>query len=164
MGARCNGWRTRDYPAGTWGSSYLRRAAAAMRGIGASAPEDAIHVVGEADSEGRPLDSAAQYTLHFERAELPPANAFWSLTMYDTQMCYAWNAIERYAIGDRDVLWFNADGSLDLYLQHGSPGEAKESNWLPTPPAGAFIPVLRLYWPKEQALEGRWNPPGLRRS
>jgi hypothetical protein len=163
MGFRCNGWRTRDFPAGTWGNSYLRRAAAAIRGIAASAPEDVMHVVGETDREGRPLDSAAQYVLHFDRDQLPPANAFWSLTMYDAEMCYAWNVIERYALGDRDALSFNADGSLDLYLQHTSPGDEKESNWLPTPPRGAFMPVLRLYWPKEQTLEGRWSPPALQR-
>jgi len=164
MGLCANGWRTRDYPVGTWGTGYLRRAAAAFQSIGSSVPEDAIHVVGESDSEGRPFDGSAQYVLHFSKEELPPANAFWSLTMYDGQMSYAWNSIERYALGDRDSLQFNADGSLDLYLQPQSPGADKERNWLPTPTSGAFIPVLRLYWPGELALDGKWSPPALRKT
>jgi hypothetical protein len=86
-------------------------------------------------------------------------NAFWSLTMYDERQLFAANPIDRYAIGDRDKLTFNPDGSLDLYVQRESPGQDKESNWLPTPASGTFTMNLRLYWPKREVLEGVWVPP-----
>jgi hypothetical protein len=86
----------------------------------------------------------------------PPARAFWSLTMYDERQPFAANSINRYAIGDRDKLAFNADGSLDLYIQRASSGSDKESNWLPAPSKGMFTMNLRLYWPKPEALTGAW--------
>ncbi|HKU81598.1 MAG TPA: DUF1214 domain-containing protein, partial [Candidatus Tumulicola sp.] len=105
----------------------------------------------------------ANYVLHFERDQLPPANAFWSLTMYDAQGFQVANPIDRFAIGDRDALRFNADGSLDLYVQHANPGADKEPNWLPAPAGGALGLTLRLYAPKPEALDGRWNPPPVSR-
>jgi len=97
--------------------------------------------------------------LRFPKNELPPVNGFWSLTMYDSQMFQVANPINRYAIGDRDELAFNEDDSLTLYIQCESPGKDKESNWLPTPPSGGFIPILRLYGPKQAVTVGRWDPP-----
>lgn len=89
---------------------------------------------------------------------MPPVNAFWSLTMYDSHGFFSENAIGRYAIGDRDRLRYNADGSLDTYVQHSRPGTEKESNWLPAP-AEPFSMTLRLYWPKPQAFDDTWTPP-----
>ncbi|MHC4617844.1 MAG: DUF1214 domain-containing protein [Planctomycetota bacterium] len=95
--------------------------------------------------------------LHFDKGELPPVRGFWSLSMYDEQMYFVDNPIGRYAIGDRDKLKFNKDGSLDIYIQHASPGKDKESNWLPAP-KGDFDLVLRTYWPMLEVLTGSWNP------
>jgi hypothetical protein len=83
-----------------------------------------------------------------------PSAPFWSLTMYDERSSSLRNAIAQYAIGDPDNLAFNPDGSLDLYIQRGSPGKDKESNWLPTPKSGLFTMNLRLYWPKAEVLDG----------
>ena len=115
------------------------------------------------DSDRQPLSGAARYTLHFEKDQLPPADAFWSLTMYGADQFFVANPIDRFAIGDRDKLRFNADGSLDLYIQHDSPGEARQSNWLPAP-VGPFSMNLRLYLPRREALDGRWTPPAIRKT
>jgi hypothetical protein len=90
--------------------------------------------------------------------------AFWSLTLYDERQYFAANPINRFAIGDRDKLTFNADGSLDLYIQRLSPGVEKESNWLPAPTKGAFTLNLRLYWPKPEAMTGTWVPPPVKQA
>jgi len=89
-------------------------------------------------------------------------NAFWSITAYTAKQTFVANPINRYAIGDRDKLKFNPDGSLDIYLQHDSPGKDKESNWLPAD-AGSFNVALRMYWPKDDALSGTWTPPPIRK-
>lgn len=158
-----NGWRLDNYPVGNWGTAYLVRATVAWWAIGANVPEDALYPMGILDDLGQPLDSANNYVLDFPKGELPPVNAFWSLTMYDSQMFQVLNPIDRYAIGDRDELKFNEDGSLTLYIQRESPGKDKESNWLPTPQSGRFIPIMRSYWPKQQLLENRWSPPTMKR-
>ena len=93
---------------------------------------------------------------------MPPVHAFWSLTMYNDKQLFAANPIDRYAIGDRDKLAFNPDGSLDLYIQRESPGQGKESNWLPAPATGTFTMNFRLYWPKPEVLDGSWVPPGVK--
>ena len=105
---------------------------------------------------------ANRYVLHFEQAAIPPAEAFWSLTLYDAQGFPTANPLNRCAIGDRDALSFNPDGSLDLLIQHESPGTDRESNWLPAP-AGPFNVLLRLYAPKAPVIDGRWVPPPVRR-
>jgi hypothetical protein len=104
-----------------------------------------------------------KYVMHFNKDDLPPVEAFWSLTMYDAEGFQVANSINRFAIGDRDALKFAADGSLDLYIQHENPGPDKESNWLPAPKIGPLGLTMRLYAPKPQALDGRWNPPPIRR-
>jgi hypothetical protein len=154
-----NGWRFDLQPLGNWGMAYLVRATVAWWAIGANFPEDALYPVGIVDDTGQPLNSANNYVLHFPQGELPPVNGFWSLTMYDSQMFQVANPIDRFAIGDRDELAFNEDGSLTLYIQRESPGQDKESNWLPTPESGGIIPILRLYGPKNAAIVGRWDPP-----
>jgi hypothetical protein len=90
-----------------------------------------------------------------------PVRVFWSLTLYNDRQFLADNLLSRYAIGDRDDLKFNADGSLDLYIQRASPGADKESNWLPTPKEGGFSLTMRLYWPKANVLDGTWQPPAM---
>lgn len=161
-GDYANGWRTNMTAIGTYGTDYLHRAGVAYGGYGANVPQDAIYPTTYVDQDGKPLDSAKRYILHFDKDSIPPVNAFWSLTMYNERQLFAANPIHRYAIGDRDKLKFNADGSLDLYIQRTSPGKDKESNWLPTPTKGAFSLGMRLYWPKAKALNGGWTPPGVK--
>src|SRR5260370_30608835 len=98
--------------------------------------------------------------MEFAAGQLPPVAGFWSLTMYDGQYFFVPNKLNRYTLSARNALKHNADGSVDLYLQANSPGAAMEANWLPTTQSGKFIPMLRLYWPKEtppSILDGTWN-------
>ncbi len=162
MGVRKDGWRTNLTAIGTYGTDYLARAAIAFAGLGANPVEDAIYPSAFGDAQGRPLQSDKRYVLHFAKGQVPPARAFWSLTMYDQRQLFAANPIDRFAIGDRDALKFNADGSLDIHIQRGSPGADKASNWLPAPAGGPFSMNLRLYWPAPEALDGRWWPPALK--
>ncbi|MFT3815540.1 MAG: DUF1254 domain-containing protein [Acidovorax sp.] len=162
-GRQRNGWNVPTSMIGTYGNDYLMRAAVAYAGLGALPPEEASYPFSAADGDGQPYTGAARYVLHFDQAELPPADAFWSLTMYGADQFFTPNPIDRYAIGDRDALAYNADGSLDLYIQHASPGADKESNWLPAPAEGPFTMNLRLYLPRAEALDGRWAPPPVQR-
>ena len=101
--------------------------------------------------------------MHFDADGLPPVNAFWSVTMYDAEGFPAANPISRFAIGDRDPLRFNPDGSLDLYLQHHNPGREREANWLPAP-EGPLGVTMRLYAPRPAILDGTWAPPPVQRT
>jgi hypothetical protein len=158
-----NGWSMNTDTMGVYGNYYLKRAMVTMIGLGANQVEDAIYPINLADSHGKPLTGERKYLLHFSKEELPPINAFWSVTMYDSAGFQVPNPLNRFAIGDRDELKYNADGSLDLYLQNESPGPGKESNWLPSPATGTLGVTMRLYAPKAQILDGRWNPPAIRR-
>jgi len=158
-----NGWQMNTTTMGVYGNYYLKRAIVAQVGLGANQPEDAIYPLAVHDADNQPLNGANRYVLHFEKDELPPVGAFWSVTMYDAKGFQVANPINRFAIGDRDALKFNADGSLDLYLQNDSPGKDRESNWLPSPAAGPLGVTMRLYAPKPAALDGRWNPPAIQR-
>jgi hypothetical protein len=164
MGTRANGWSILTDNTGTYGTSYRHRAIVALAGLGANLPADAVYPTAFVDVEDKPLDSANAYVLHFGASELPPADAFWSLTLYDDRSFQVANAINRFAIGDRDKLAFNADGSLDISIQSASPGEGKESNWLPAPASGPFNITLRIYSPRREVLDGTWVPPGIRRA
>jgi len=157
-----NGWQMNTDSVGVYGNFYLKRAIVCMVGLGANQPADAIYPIGVADADGQPLDGDNDYLLHFQQEEVPPVEAFWSVTMYDAQGYQVANPINRFAIGDRDHLAYNNDGSLDLYLQHDSPGENQESNWLPAPP-GKLGVTMRLYAPAAEALDGRWIPPAIQR-
>jgi len=159
-----NGWQMNTDTMGVYGNYYLKRAIVAMVGLGANQPDDAIYPNNLADADGKPMEGAGKYVLHFSKAELPPAEAFWSITMYDADGFQAANPLNRFAIGDRDALKYNADGSLDIYIQHDSPGSDKESNWLPSPASGTLGITMRLYAPKAQALDGRWVPPVVKKS
>ena len=140
-------------------NNYAYRMLAAALGIYGNTKEEAMYPVYYTDSTGRPLNGANRYILHFAPGQLPPVHAFWSLTMYNDRQLFADNPIDRYAIGDRDDLAFNPDGSLDLYIQRASPGADKDSNWLPAPQSGSFTMNLRLYWPSFEVIDGRWSPP-----
>ncbi|KWW38416.1 hypothetical protein ACUXAV_005963 [Cupriavidus metallidurans] len=155
------GWRVqRDI--GVYGTDYGRRAVVAMFGLGANLPEDAIYPTARADAMGRPFDGGSRYVLHFDKSQLPPVKAFWSLTMYNEKQAFVSNSMQRYAIGSRDRLRYNRDGSLDIYIQYERPDERKVSNWLPAPP-DAFNLMLRAYWPDQVVLDGKWMPPAVQR-
>ena len=158
-----NGWQMNTDTMGVYGNYYLKRAMVALLGLGANPPDDAIYPLNIADADGKPVMGEYKYVLSFKKDEVPPVGAFWSLTMYDAEGFQVANPLNRFAIGDRDALRSNADGSLDLYVQHENPGPDKESNWLPGPASGTLGLTMRLYAPKPQALDGRWNPPPIQR-
>jgi acetyl esterase/lipase len=162
VGTIVNNWGMILSPIGTYGTDYYRRALIAYGGLGANVIEDAIYPTAFVDANGKPFDSEKKYVIHFAKDEIPPVRAFWSLTMYNDKQAFADNPINRYAIGDRDKLKFNHDGSLTLFIQRESPGKDKESNWLPAPKSGGFSMNLRLYWPKPEALNGTWKAPAVR--
>jgi len=159
-----NGWQMNTDTMGVYGDYYLKRAIVAMVGLGANQPEDAVYPLNVSDAAGKSVRAENSYVLHFSKNELPPVGAFWSLTMYDAEGFQVSNPVNRFAIGDRDALKFNVDGSLDLYIQNESPGRDKESNWLPAPKSGELGLTLRLYAPQPQVLDGRWNPPAIKRA
>lgn len=156
-----NGWLVRRNDIGVYGNNYTARAAVAMIGLGALPPEDAVYPNTHVDSQGQPLNGANRYILRFDAQQLPPVDAFWSLTMYDEEGFLVDSDIKRYAIGDRDQLNFNADGSLDIIIQHERPAVG-QSNWLPAP-LGKFAVTLRMYLPQDAFLEGRWTLPGIQK-
>ncbi len=158
-----NGWFF-STKAGVYGTNYLQRALITAVGLGANRPEDAVYPTSEADAEGKPYSGANKYVLRFEKGELPPVDGFWSLTMYDGEFFFVENPLNRYTLSQRNKLKPNPDGSVDLYLQHESPGKDKESNWLPAP-KDRFILMMRLYWPKEKPpsiLDGTWKIPAVK--
>jgi len=146
--------------------NYLRRFLAANLGIYGNSKEEAVYPNYGNDSEGQPLDSSSnRYTLRFEKGALPPAHAFWSLTMYDgSTRTLVENRLNRYLINSPMAESFQQgqDGSVTIYLQKDSPGAALESNWLPAP-VGPFYAVLRIYLPKAEVLDGRWQQPPMHR-
>jgi hypothetical protein len=153
-----NGWSMNTDTMGVYGNYYLKRAIVAQLGLGANVPEDAIYPLNLGDESGKPLDGGNNYTIHFDKAMIPPVDAFWSITLYDQQGFQVANSLNRFAVSSWMPFQYNSDGSLDLYFQKGSPGADKETNWLPAP-EGPFNLCLRLYAPKSAALTGKWNPP-----
>jgi hypothetical protein len=162
-----NGWRVMTSGIGdrsVYKGDWTLRAAVAMAGIYANDPAEAMYPLLSTDSEGNKPDcSKKRYTLTFPKGQLPPVNAFWSVTMYDakTQLLVE-NPINRYLINSPMLpdLKENEDGSLTIYIQKDSPGKEKESNWLPAPDGPIYV-AMRLYWPKEEALTGKWKPPAV---
>lgn len=144
--------------AGAYGVNYEYRAAVAYFGLGMNLPQDAIYPSLTVDSESRSLDGNNHYVLHFRKGKLPPVTAFWSVTAYDADGYFMPNTLKRQALGDRDKLVTNTDGSLDLYIQSDTPGTGKEANWLPVAKAPLTL-MLRLYSPGSDALDGSWTPP-----
>lgn len=145
-------------------NNYLYRMAAAVIGIYGNSKLEAMYPVYAVDGEGRKLDGANRYILRFAPGQLPPVNAFWSLTMYElpASLLVA-NPLNRYLLNSPMLPQFkqDADGGLTLYIQNTSPGAGKEANWLPAP-KGPFAAVMRLYLPQAAALEGTWSAPPLR--
>ena len=153
-----NGWSMNTDTMGVYGNYYLKRAVIAQVGLGANLPEDAIYPLNLADETGKPLDGENAYVLHFAKGATPPADAFWSVTLYDSEGFQVPNSINRFAVSSWMPFKYNADGSLDLYVQNASPGADKEANWLPAP-KGPFNITMRLYAPRSDALTGKWSPP-----
>jgi hypothetical protein len=162
-GPRTRGWATPPALLGNYGTNYPLRAGIAMVGLGANLPQDALYPSANVDADGKPLNGDAHYRMHFNAGQLPPVNAFWSITAYGEDNYFIDNAQRRYAIGDRDALAFNADGSLDIWIQAAAPVEAHRSNWLPVKLGQTFLLNARLYWPKAAALEGKWTMPAIER-
>ncbi len=159
-GTIVNGWSALPMNLADFGTDYGFRAVVAMIGLGANVPKDAFYPIAFVDGDGKPLNGDHRYILHFNRDEMPPANAFWSVTMYNGQSFLVANPINRYNIAAWMPLKYNPDGSLDIYIQRDSPGRQKESNWLPAA-QGSFDVTMRIYWPKESVLNGSWKPPAI---
>lgn len=175
LGKEINGWRVSGAQgdAAYFGGDWLKRAAGAKAGIYGNNPDEATYPLTRNDDTGQLLDgSKHDYTLTFPAGQMPPVNAFWSVTMYDgkTQLLIE-NPIDRYLINSPMLpgMKTNGDGSLTLYIQNKSPGRDKEANWLPAP-AGPIFMVMRLYWPKTGTPsilppgDGTWRPPGVKRA
>lgn len=155
-----NGWFFTT-KTGIYGTDYRMRAMITAIGLGANRPQDAIYPTAEGPGDIEKYSGEHKYVLHFAKGELPPAKGFWSITMYDSSYFFVPNPINRYTVSSRSAFVPNADGSVDVAIQHESPGKAKEPNWLPAP-QGKFILMMRLYWPDTappSILDGSWKPP-----
>jgi hypothetical protein len=155
-----NNWNISRKGVGNYGTNYNIRALIALIALGANLNADASYPNCQLDAAGNKLDGGKKYTLHFDKGQMPPANAFWSLTMYGADDFLVDNPINRYTIGDRSNLKYNDDGSLDVYIQNEQPASDKEANWLPAP-KGPFTVTMRIYWPKESYLDGSWKIPAI---
>jgi hypothetical protein len=163
FGAIVNGWSYPQRNLGNFGDDYLYRAVIALTALAALEVAEATYLMCSVDAEGQPLDGRNRYRLRFEPGQLPPAKAFWSLSMYEVtsegRAFFTDNPISRYAIGDRTRgLTHGADGSLEIFLQHDRPAEGREANWLPAP-AGPMRLVLRAYEPAESLVDGNYRIP-----
>jgi hypothetical protein len=139
--------------------------AGAVLGIWGLTAEEAIYPSYYVDADGQKLDGAHRYTLRFAPGQLPPVKAFWSLTMYELPASLLVdNPLDRYLLNSPMLPQFNrdADGGITFYIQHETPGANKEANWLPSS-EGPFSTVMRLYWPKAEALDGTWELPQMQR-
>ena len=152
-----NGWRW-TANTGRFGTDYLYRAFIAQTLLAANLPEDAVYPETGVDTNGAPLNGERRYALHFASGQLPPAKAFWSLTLYSPDHYLVPNALNRYTLRDTN-LKRNADGSVDVAIQHDAPG-GDQTNWLPAP-AGPFVVTLRMYWPLPAGLHGTYRIPGI---
>jgi hypothetical protein len=155
-----NGWMF-STKTGLYGVDYLQRAFITAIGLGANRPQDAVYPSSETDADGKPYSGANKYVMHFPKDQTPPANGFWSLTMYNAEYFFVENPLNKYTVSARNALKYNDDGSLDIYVQNESPGKDKEANWLPAP-KDKFVLMLRLYWPKEKEpsiIDGSWKIP-----
>jgi hypothetical protein len=160
-----NGWLLTS-GTGAYGTNYLWRAAVANYGWGANLDKDAIYPSTKTDSDGAPLVGTNSYTVHFAKGETPPVDGFWSITMYDSSYYFYPNPLNKLTVSMRDKPVLNSDGSLDLYFSHDKPAKAPQANWLPAP-AGEFILMMRMYWPKEtppSILDGSWSPPQVKKA
>ena len=167
MGQVIDGWVITK-GLGVYGTDYMKRAVVAAFGWPANLQEDAVYPYTEVDSAGQKLTGADKYTLTFAKGQTPPVNGFWSITMYqiDQGWWFVPNPLNKFTVSPRNNLKPNPDGSITLHFQHESPGKDKEANWLPAP-KGAFIPMLRMYWPQDRPpsiLDGTWKPPAVQKA
>lgn len=161
-----NGWLVAGI--GKYGTNYSVRAITDKIGLGALPPNVAIYPIAQTERAGHPLTGAStRYVAHFPASDFPvPVQAFWSLTMYEANGFFVANPLERYTLGDRSNLQYEADGSLNVYIQTEEPAsETEQDNWLPAP-AGPFQLIMRLYGTDESAIPGileggagHWTPP-----
>ena len=153
---------------GIYGTNYVQRALITAIGLGANRPQDAIYPTSKKADSGlirRAYNGSEKYVLTFKKGQTPPVSGFWSLTMYDENYFFIDNPLNRYSISARQPLKANDDGSIDLLIQHESPGADKESNWLPAP-KDKFILMMRLYWPNESnpsIIDGSWSIPPVKK-
>ena len=146
-------------------NNYLYRMAAAVLAIYGHSKQEVMYWFSAADADGQPLSGANRYAMRLAPSQLPPVNAFWSLTMYRLpESLLVTNPLNRYLLNSLMLpqLQRDADGGLTLLVQHDSPGKDREANWLPAP-EGSFMMALRLYWPKEEAIRGKWTEPPVQR-
>ncbi|HEY6688350.1 MAG TPA: DUF1254 domain-containing protein [Propionibacteriaceae bacterium] len=160
-----NGWRYPPPTEGRAGDDFLLRAAdQSLAGIVANDPAEAVYLVNMQDADGKPLSSDGSYELHFTGDNLPPVDAFWSLTMYKADMNLVPNPANRYAVGDRTAgLARDPDGGITIFIQHNAPEETHAANWLPCPENGTWFVILRMYQPHNEVLSATWECPGIHR-
>ncbi|MFF2083369.1 DUF1254 domain-containing protein [Nocardia sp. NPDC058176] len=163
LGTVVQGWQDIP-PMGDYGEDYLFRSAVAWKFIYTNSPEEALYPIAETDADGEPLSGAHRYVLRFAPGQLPPVEAFWSITLYDSaSRLMVDNAVDRYSIGDRTPgLTYGADGSLTIHIQHESPSAEDAPNWLPAP-AGRFYLNARAYIPRPAFLDGTYRLPAVER-
>ena len=154
---KVNGWMTM-YGCGEPGNGFLLRGACAITFMGPiNVPQEAMYWTTKVDGAGQKLSGAHNYSMHFAAGQLPPNQAFWSLTMGDARNHFVANPLNRYSVSDRSGLAQNPDGSVDIYIQNAAPA-GHESNWLPAP-SGNFILWLRVYLPGQTVLNGKYKVP-----
>ena len=160
-----NGWRYPPPETGRYGDDFLLRAAdQSLAGITTNDPAEAVYLVNFTDSEGRKLNGDGRYELRFDADDKPPADSFWSLALYGTDMNLVANSAGRYSIGDRTPgLKTDADGGLTIHMQVESPGADAEANWLPTSSDSEWFVVLRMYLPRPEVIEAQWECPPIER-
>jgi hypothetical protein len=158
-----NGWIVIPKDFANYGTDYETRAGIALVGLGGILPPDVVYPTAFIDGDGKQLDGANRYVLHFEKGQTPPTNATWSVSMYDPEGFYVPNAINRFDLAPWMPLKFNDDGSLDLSIQANSPGADKEANWLPAPSSGPFNLTVRIFWPPETVLDGTYKLPPIKK-
>jgi hypothetical protein len=153
-----HGW-TSVANAARWGTDYLNRTAVSKSSMYQNSPEETQYQLKEFDNYGAHFDGSNQYTITFPKGQLPPVKGFWSLTLYSDQKFFFPNPLNHFSLGTKNKsLQYGPDGSLTLYLCAKSPGQDKETNWLPAP-NGSFSLVLRNYWPEKSVIDGTWIPP-----
>jgi hypothetical protein len=163
LGYKVDGWQMLVDTMGSYGIEYDQRAAVALFGLGANQVADAVYPQLLTAADGKPLTGSERYVLHFEKDQLPPANAFWSITLYDENGFPVPNPTGRLSLSSWMDLKYDRDGSLDLFFQAQPPGKEKEANWLPTPAEGIWNLTMRIYAPRQQVLDGTWAPTPIRR-
>ena len=163
-GVVVNNWRV-SFRTGNYGSNYLLRAAIATHSLGNAIPEEAMFFHGFFDHNGDKLNGTENsYQIHFNANSFPPVNAFWSVTLYDSDGFLVENPLNKYSLSDSNPdLQFNEDGSLDLYFQNRAPDKSKTTNWIPAPKE-EFTLTLRAYLPKKKLLDLEWKAPFIQKT